>query len=48
MKYKCKECQKITKAPKDDWNSWIRCECGGQAYDMDRMEWTTTPSWNAK
>lgn len=33
MIYICEECKKKIEAPEEKWSAWIRCECGGKAFE---------------
>lgn len=33
IKYICEECKKSTLAPKERFSRWIRCKCGGMAFE---------------
>jgi len=33
--YECEECKKKFKAKSNKYSHWVRCECGGKAFDVN-------------
>jgi len=45
INYICESCQKVIKAPKQKWSAWIRCDCGGMAFEEGYIPTKTPSNW---
>jgi len=45
INYQCEDCGKFIVAPKNKLNAWVRCNCGGMAFEFGWKPRKTPSNW---